>query len=84
MKKTIYSILAVMTAVACFLAVSCSPDDITVVKPTYINSDGIPVVSIKTEHAAGVPADKIRGTDLLLEVMELSLAAAEETEENAG
>ena len=72
MKKTIYSILAVMTAVACFLAVSCSPDDITVVKPTYINSDGIPVVSIKTEHAAGVPADKTQSIGCDIRVIDAS------------
>ena len=45
------------------------------------NLPGLYGVAMSTFFGSGVPADKIRGTDLLLEVMELSLAAAEETED---
>ena len=45
------------------------------------NLPGMYGVAMSTFFGSGIPADKIKGTDLLLEVMELSLAAAEETED---
>ena len=58
MMKTSFRNIAISTLALAVLAVSCRKDEIITEKPVIYNSNGLPVVTIKTDNGAGVPADK--------------------------
>lgn len=58
--KTPLGLISFFTALslAALMAVSCGKDKIIVEKPVIYDTNGLPVVTIKTENGAGVPSDK--------------------------
>ena len=69
MKKYILVVLPLVAAFSLAM-VSCGHDEIVEEPPVYFNSNGIPVITIKTENAAGVPADKTQSIGCEIKVVD--------------
>lgn len=70
MMKTSFRNIAISTLALAVLAVSCRKDEIITEKPVIYNSNGLPVVTIKTDNGAGVPADKTQSIGCSIKVVD--------------
>lgn len=69
--KLISAIKSLLVAAAtAVLFASCGGDEITTEPPVYYNSNGIPVITIKTEGAAAVPNDKTQSIGCTIKVVD--------------